>query len=179
MNTNKYLIVGLGNPEDKHRFNRHNIGYRVADKFAKHYQGKEFKHYSKNSLLSKVNFSDKEIYVLKPLTYMNLSGLAVKEIIKDFDISLGNVLIITDDISLDFGKLRLRNKGSAGGHNGLKNIEKELETDEYSRLKIGIGSDFKKGELIDFVLSNFTMEEELGLSLIHLESFKIIENFIN
>ena len=179
MNTNKYLLVGLGNPEDKYCFTRHNIGYRVADKFAKHYQGKEFKHYSKNSLLSKVDFNNKEIYILKPLTYMNLSGIAVKEIMKDFDIPLNNILILSDDISLDFRKLRLRNSGSAGGHNGLKNIEKELETNEYSRLKIGIGSDFKKGELLEYVLGNFTMEEELSIALIYLEAFKIIEDFIN
>jgi PTH1 family peptidyl-tRNA hydrolase len=179
MNTNKYLIVGLGNPDEKYKKNRHNIGYRIIDSISDCYTS-SFKKYKDKSLLSKIiDINKNEIYLLKPLTYMNLSGLSVKEIMKDFDIPLENILIVVDDISLDFGKLRLRTKGSSGGHNGLKNIEKELSSNEYNRIKVGIGSNFEKGKLIDYVLSDFTNEEEKDLTLVIENCIILIKEFLN
>lgn len=158
----KYLIVGLGNPGTEYRDTRHNIGFLLLDALAG----------ASNSSFSPDRYGDvcsikhkgRQIVLLKPNTYMNLSGKAVRYWIDKEKVALENVLIATDDLALPFGTLRLRKKGSDGGHNGLKNITEVLKTDNFARLRFGIGNEFAKGKQVDYVLGNWDdgEREKLG-----------------
>lgn len=153
----KYLIAGLGNVGAQYELTRHNIGFLVLDRLAdlqkasfsleRHAHKAEFKH------------KGRSIHLIKPTTYMNLSGKALQYWMQQLQIPIENVLVITDDIALPFGKLRMRPKGSDAGHNGLKNIAEVLKTQEYPRLRFGIGNDFAKGRQVDYVLGNFPQEQ--------------------
>ena len=157
----KYLVVGLGNMHPDYDATRHNIGFEVVDLLAKNKDGQW-----KNDTLGDIaviKHKGRLINLLKPSTYMNRSGKAVNYWMTKHKVKIENVLIIVDDLNLDFGKVRLRTKGAAGGHNGLKDIEQILGTSKYSRLKVGIGDDFKKGRQVDFVLGKWTDKEMAGL----------------
>ena len=153
----KYLIVGLGNIGEEYRNTRHNIGFMVLDAFAK----------ASNVIFRNGRYGDtatlslkgRQLILLKPSTYMNLSGNAVRYWMQQENVPLENVLIIVDDLALPFGSLRLKGKGSDAGHNGLKNIQQLLGTQEYSRLRFGIGSNFPRGGQINYVLGKFPPEE--------------------
>ncbi len=162
----KYLIAGLGNIGPEYELSRHNIGFLTLDQLADK-QGIDF---ASNRLAYTADFRHKgqQIHLIKPTTYMNLSGKAVNYWMKDLRIPLENVLVITDDIALPYGKLRMRPKGSHGGHNGLRNTEETLGTQEFARLRFGVGSDFGKGRQVDYVLSNFDKGEFAELPL-HLD----------
>ena len=152
----KYLIVGLGNIGEEYRETRHNIGFMVLDALAKasnivFSDGR----YGANAQLS---LKGRQLILLKPSTYMNLSGNAVRYWMQQEKIPLENVLIVVDDLALPFGTLRLKGKGSDAGHNGLKHIAATLGTQNYARLRFGIGNDFPKGGQIDFVLGHFDEE---------------------
>ncbi len=152
----KYLIVGLGNIGDEYDGTRHNIGFRVIDTFAhKHNATFEDKRYG---FIAHLRIKNAELTLLKPSTYMNLSGNAVRYWMNQEKIEQENLLVIADDLSLPFGKLRMRPGGSDGGHNGLKHIASVLCSQQYPRLKFGIGNDFPRGGQIDFVLGQFTEE---------------------
>jgi len=153
----KYLIVGLGNIGPEYELTRHNIGFLILDQLAEA-QKASFE-LSKLAFYSEFRHKGRTIYLIKPTTYMNLSGKAVNYWQQQLKIQPSNTLIITDDIALPFGSLRLRAKGSHAGHNGLKNIEATLGTNQYARLKVGIGDDFHKGQQVDYVLSRFTPNE--------------------
>ncbi len=159
----KYLIAGLGNIGPEYELTRHNIGFLTVDQLA----DKNGTDFVTNRLAYTADFrhKGKSIYVIKPTTYMNLSGKAVNYWMKELKIPLENVLIITDDIALPYGKLRLRPKGSHGGHNGLRNIEETLGTQEFARLRFGVGGDFPKGKQIDYVLGNFNKNEFAEIAL--------------
>lgn len=157
----KYLIVGLGNPGAQYLFTRHNIGFMSIDRLA-YQHGLSFDSVRYGELCS-LRSRGKTILLLKPSTFMNLSGKAVRYWMQAENILLENLLIITDDIALPFGKLRLRPKGSHGGHNGLRHIEETLQTQSYARLRVGIGSNFPKGKQADYVLSNFSQDEQDAL----------------
>jgi PTH1 family peptidyl-tRNA hydrolase len=153
----KYLIVGLGNIGDEYRDTRHNIGFNVLDALAKasnivFTDGR----YGATATLS---IKGRTLILLKPSTYMNLSGNAVRYYMQKEKIALENVLVVVDDLALPFGTLRLKSKGSDAGHNGLKHIAATLGTENYARLRFGIGNDFPRGGQIDFVLGNFTQED--------------------
>lgn len=154
-----YLIVGLGNIGPEYLFTRHNIGFMAIDFLAK----KREANFKQDRLGAITNYKLKghQIYLLKPSTFMNLSGKSVNYWCQQLKIEIDRLLILTDDLALPYETLRLKPKGSSGGHNGLKSIEETLHTAEYARLRMGIGSDFAKGRQADFVLSNFN-EEELG-----------------
>ena len=145
----KFLIVGLGNPGEKYYNTRHNIGFELLDFFCKKHESE----FETNRLgqISKISIKGRKVLLLKPNTFMNLSGKSVKYWMLQENIKLKNTLIISDDLNLPLGKIRLRAKGSSGGHNGLENIEKALNSLEYPRLRIGIGND-KNSNQIDFVL---------------------------
>jgi len=162
----KYLIVGLGNIGPEYLFTRHNIGFMVIDKLANAHGLK----YEMSRLAYHTEFrhKGKQIHLLKPTTYMNLSGKAVNYWLKELKIEPENLLVITDDIALPYGKLRLKTKGSHGGHNGLRNIEELLGSQQYHRLRFGVGSDFSKGRQADYVLGNFT-DEEMSFLPEHLD----------
>jgi peptidyl-tRNA hydrolase, PTH1 family len=159
----KYLIVGLGNIGPEYELTRHNIGFLVLDYLAdKH--GLKFSS-GRHAFITELKYKGKSIHLIKPTTYMNLSGKALNYWMKDLKIPKENILAVTDDLALPFAKLRLRSKGSSGGHNGLKNIEETLGTNEYARLRFGVGNDFGKGRQVDYVLSNFSKEELIELPL--------------
>ena len=152
----KYLIVGLGNIGEEYRNTRHNIGFMVLDALAKAsnivFSDKRY------GAVANMSLKGKQLLLLKPSTYMNLSGNAVRYWMQQEKIPLENVLIIVDDLALPIGTLRLKGKGSDAGHNGLKHIAATLGTQNYSRLRFGIGNDFPKGGQIDFVLGEFDDE---------------------
>lgn len=153
----KYLIVGLGNIGDEYRETRHNIGFMVLDALAKA-SNIVFKdgRYGATTTLS---VKGRQLILLKPSTYMNLSGNAVRYWMQQEKIPLENVLVVVDDLALPLGSLRLKGKGSDAGHNGLKHIAATLGTQNYARLRFGIGNDFPKGAQVDYVLGNFDEED--------------------
>ncbi len=157
----KYLICGLGNPGTKYELTRHNAGFLVLDRLADK-TGTTFTP-SRYASKSEIKYKGRKIILVKPTTYMNLSGKAVRFWLKERKIDPENLLIITDDIALPFGKLRMRANGSSAGHNGLGNIEETLGNNSYARLRFGVGNEFNKGKQIDYVLSNFSTEETDGL----------------
>ncbi|WP_185864448.1 aminoacyl-tRNA hydrolase [Blattabacterium cuenoti] len=152
----KFLIIGLGNPGNIYQNTRHNIGFMILDQFSKSHSFSFSK--DKLGLVSKLNYENKIIFFLKPSTYINYSGKSVKYWMIKKRILLKKILVISDDIYLDFGMFRLREKGGDGGHNGLKNIEKEIGTSNYARLRFGIKKSFKK-KIEDYVLSHWKNEE--------------------
>jgi peptidyl-tRNA hydrolase, PTH1 family len=153
----KFLIAGLGNIGPEYELTRHNVGFLVLDQLADQHnvQFRLDRHAEKTEF----KFKGKTLHLIKPTTYMNLSGKAIAYWMQDLKIPKENLLVIVDDIALPFGSLRLRTKGSSAGHNGLKNIEATLGDQEYSRLRFGIGNEFSKGQQVDFVLSNFSQDE--------------------
>ena len=160
-NTKKFLIVGLGNIGEKYKNTRHNIGFDIVDQLA----------IKLNSTLSsakygevlKTKYAGKQIILLKPNTFMNLSGKAVLYWLKKEKIDVSNLIIIVDDLNLDFGISRLRKSGTDGGHNGLKDIANSLNSTKFTRLRFGIGNNYKKEKQVDFVLSKWNSEESLKL----------------
>jgi len=156
-NSMKYLIVGLGNIGDEYVGTRHNIGFRVVDAFADK-QGVAWQD-KRYGAIAKTRVKNAEITLLKPSTYMNLSGQAVRYWMQQEKIPLENLLVIVDDLSLPVGKIRMRGSGSDGGHNGLRNIASCMMTQNYARIKFGIGNDFPRGTQIDFVLGTFSDED--------------------
>jgi PTH1 family peptidyl-tRNA hydrolase len=157
----KYLIVGLGNPGAEYLETRHNIGFKVLDELASEL-GTNFS-LDKAAFRAEAKFKGRQLILIKPITYMNLSGKAVNYWLQTEKIPLSNLLVITDDIALPFGTLRLKGKGSDGGHNGLKDIQALLKTQEYARLRFGVGSDFSKGRQADYVLGEWKTEERNAL----------------
>ncbi len=154
----KYLIVGLGNIGEKYLDTRHNIGFSVLDTIAK---DKELTFETKKLAdITTFRLKGRAFILLKPNTFMNLSGKAVKYWMDKEKIPLKNLLIVTDDVNIPFGTIRLKNKGSAGGHNGMQNVQDILQTNNYSRLRFGIGGEYKKGQQIDYVLGRWTPEEK-------------------
>ena len=153
----KYLIAGLGNIGQEYELTRHNIGFLVMDQLADKFNAQ----FSSNRLADKTEFKFKgrTIHLIKPTTYMNLSGKAVSYWLQELKITKENLLVVVDDLALPFETIRIRPKGSAAGHNGLANIEQLTGGQNYARLRIGIGSDFGKGQQVEYVLSNFTQHE--------------------
>ena len=158
---NKFLIVGIGNIGKEYINTRHNIGFDALDWISNDLGGTfETK---KLGDVCKINFKGKKIILLKPSTYVNLSGKSVRYWLKKENICINNLIIITDDLNLDFGAIRIRTKGSDGGHNGLKNICDVLNTSNYNRLRFGISGNFSKGKQSDYVLSPWSKEEKTEL----------------
>ena len=157
----KYLIVGLGNIGDEYHETRHNIGFMVLDALAKA-SNIVFKD-GRYGATASLSLKGRQLILLKPSTYMNLSGNAVRYWMQQEKIPLENVLIVVDDLALPLGSLRLKGKGSDAGHNGLKHIAAILGTQNYARLRFGIGNNFPKGGQIDYVLGHFDEEERKSL----------------
>ena len=157
----KYLVVGLGNPGKEYEETRHNIGFKVVDEMAREL-GATFT-LDKAAFRAEAKFKGRTIILIKPITFMNLSGKAVNYWMQAEKIDQKNLLVITDDIALPFGKLRMKGKGSDGGHNGLKDIQAVVKSQEYARLRFGVGSDFHKGQQADYVLGEWSEEEKKTL----------------
>jgi PTH1 family peptidyl-tRNA hydrolase len=176
--SNIKLIVGLGNPEDKYVNTRHNIGYKVIDNLVK-----EYFTWPSIDFFNKLFEGDicigynQLVLMLKPTTGMNDSGISVAKTIKELNIQPSQILVVYDDISLPFGTIRLREGGSAGGHNGVKSIIKELQTEDFNRLKVGIGQPINS-TILDYVLSDFTEFEQDKLNKVISFSSDIITNIL-
>jgi PTH1 family peptidyl-tRNA hydrolase len=171
----KYLIAGLGNIGPEYELTRHNIGFLVLDRLADNHKVD----FSTGRLADKaeLKYKGRQIYLIKPNTFMNLSGKAIAYWLQELKIPKENLLVVVDDLALPFGSLRLRAKGSSAGHNGLKNIELLLGGQEYSRLRMGIGNNFSKGQQVDFVLSKFEKEEFEALPPLMDKSIEVIFSF--
>ncbi len=156
-----YLVAGLGNIGAEYADTRHNVGFMVLDAWAKDV-GAAFQT-RRYGDIAEISFKGRKITLLKPSTYMNLSGNAVRYWVNTLNIPLENVLVICDDLNLPFGTLRMRKKGSDGGHNGLKNIQEMLGTTEYPRVRIGIGNNFQRGGQVDFVIGSMNDEEKAAM----------------
>lgn len=172
----KFLIVGLGNIGEKYQNTRHNIGFKVLDYFAKQ-EGLTFET-QKLGDLTNYKFKGRTFIFLKPNTYMNLSGKAVLYWLTKEKIPLANLLVITDDLNLPFGSIRLKTKGSDGGHNGLKDIQEKLNTTKYNRFRFGISDAFSKGRQVDYVLGEWTQEESDKLPERLDKSVELIKSFV-
>ena len=163
------LFVGLGNPTPDSNDNRHNVGFKIIDSINKKFgltkQKPKFK-----GLLTTGNISNKKVYAIKPLTFMNNSGICIRELIEYFKIDAEDVIVFHDDLDVDFAKIKVKFGGSSAGHNGIESIDKFIGKD-YSRVRVGIGKPEKKIEVSDFVLTNFTEEEKVDLE-------KVIQNII-
>lgn len=172
---NKFLIVGLGNIGTEYVNTRHNIGFKILDFFAR----KEEIQFQdlKLGAVANFKFKGKSFTLLKPNTYMNLSGKAVQFYMTKENIAKENVLIIADDLNLAFGTIRIRSKGSDGGHNGLKNINLILNSQEYPRFRFGISDEFKKGQQIKYVLGEWSDEEKIQLEERMTVAQEIIKSF--
>ena len=172
----KYLIVGLGNIGADYVNTRHNIGFKVLD-FLAEKESLDFE-VAKLGKVSIYKIKGRQVLLLKPNTYMNLSGKAVKYWIEQEKIPLENVLVITDDLNLPFGTIRLKTKGSHGGHNGLRDIQDKLQTGQYNRFRFGISADFKKGKQVNYVLGKWNDEENRQLEERLELSKKLIDSFV-
>jgi PTH1 family peptidyl-tRNA hydrolase len=171
----KYLIVGLGNIGDEYAGTRHNVGFMMVDAFARSVNAEwEDKRYG---FVAKCRIKNAEIVLLKPSTYMNLSGNAVRYWLQQEKIPVENMLVLVDDLNLPFGTIRIRKQGSNGGHNGLGNIQSIIGTDAYARVRFGIGSDFNRGAQIHFVLGEWTEEEKKSLPERIDKAVEIIPSF--
>ncbi len=171
----KYLIIGLGNIGKEYEHTRHNIGFDVVDNLAKELDATF--DLGRLAVYTKASYKGKQLHIIKPITYMNLSGKAIKYWMNELKIPIENIFVIVDDLALPFGQLRVRAKGSSAGHNGLTSIEEELLTQEYSRLKFGIGNDFPKGKQVEFVLGKWDTNQEIELQERIIVAVDIIKSF--
>ncbi|MBK7852122.1 MAG: aminoacyl-tRNA hydrolase [Bacteroidetes bacterium] len=181
----KFLIAGLGNIGEEYAFTRHNIGFEVADALALELNKVEGSsaaklfHTERLASVYEGRFKGKTLMMIKPTTYMNLSGKAVNYWMQAEKIPVSNILVVTDDLALPFGTLRLKKKGSDGGHNGLSDIIETLGTNEFARLRFGIGSDFPKGKQVDYVLQRWSKQEEALLSERIEKAVQIVKSFVS
>ncbi|MGS2727787.1 aminoacyl-tRNA hydrolase [Psychroserpens sp. BH13MA-6] len=171
----KFLVAGLGNVGDKYVNTRHNIGFKVLDALAEK-EGLTFET-QKLGDIATYKFKGRTFILLKPSTYMNLSGKAVKYWMTKEKIPQDNLLVITDDLNLPFGSIRLKTKGSDGGHNGLKDIQNVLQTTKYNRFRFGISDEFSKGRQVDYVLGEWSDEEIQKLPERLNQSVEVIKSF--
>ncbi|MEZ4801309.1 MAG: aminoacyl-tRNA hydrolase [Gelidibacter sp.] len=171
----KFLIVGLGNIGDEYANTRHNIGFKIVDFLAKN-ESLTFENQKLGDIVI-YKFKGRQFILLKPSTYMNLSGKAVAYWMNKENIPMENLLIITDDLNLPFGTIRLKTKGTDGGHNGLKDIQDKLQTTNYNRFRFGIGDAFSKGRQIDYVLGDWSEEESEKLPERLEKSIELIKSF--
>lgn len=172
----KFLIVGLGNIGEKYENTRHNIGFKILDHFAK----KEDLNFETQKLgdVTTYKLKGRTFIFLKPSTYMNLSGKAILYWLTKEKIPLQNLLVITDDLNLPFGSIRLKTKGSDGGHNGLKDTQDKLNTTKYNRFRFGISDAFSKGRQVDYVLGEWAEEENKILTERLDKSVELIKSFV-
>ena len=171
----KYLIAGLGNIGSEYQHTRHNIGFDVVDYMAK--DGNTYFRQETHGDIAEIKYKGRTLILLKPSTYMNLSGKAVKYWMEKHKIQPENLLVIVDDLNLDLGKMRLRDKGRDGGHNGLKDIHDKLGTSQYIRLRMGIGNDFRPGQQVNFVLGKWKPSEMEAVEKMIIKASDAVKNF--
>ena len=172
-----WLIVGLGNPGDNYARTRHNVGFRAVDRLAERL-GVRLDRAKFRGLYGQALWQGQKLILLKPQTFMNLSGESIREAVDYYKIDPEDIIVIYDDISLDVGQLRIRKKGSAGGHNGIKNIIAHLGTQEFPRIKVGVGAKPPKMDLADYVLSRFSKEDREKMEQAFKDAAEAVEVMI-
>lgn len=172
----KYLIVGLGNIGPEYADTRHNIGFMVADELVKG-SGEKFST-DRLASIAQLSIKGKQVFIIKPTTYVNLSGKAVNYWMQQLKIPVENILVILDELALPFGSVKLKPKGSDAGHNGLKSIHASIGTTDYARIRFGIGSDFPKGQQANYVLSGFDKEEIAQLPELITKTVEMAKSFV-
>jgi len=172
-----YVIVGLGNIGAEYEETRHNSGFLVLDAFIKEFEGARFSS-DRYASVAQVSFRGHRVTLVKPSTYMNLSGKAVRYWMGETKCKPENLLVVVDDIAIPFGTLRMRKAGSPGGHNGLKNIAELLGGENWARMRVGVGSNFSKGSQVDYVLGEWSSDEKKELPAIMEQACKAIKAFM-
>ncbi len=171
------VIFGIGNPGERYKFTRHNIGFIIIDYFAEihnlEFKPSKFDFYYAEGYLESFRY-----LLVKPTTYVNNSGIAAKEIFNNYDVNLADFLVVTDDVNLDEGKIRIRNSGGDGGHNGIASIIYHLETDRFPRLRFGIGKNFQNGDLAEYVLSKIDEKKFESIKPNITFAAQLLEKFI-
>lgn len=170
------LIVGLGNPGKKYELTRHNVGFEIVDLLNREVRGGKFRRHN-FSLVAVTSLEDERLILAKPQTFMNSSGVAVASLVSEYDVALEDLFVIYDDLNLDMGFLRIRSKGSAGGHKGIKSIISSLETQSFSRLRVGIGQPPEQMDVMDYVLGRFSdkdREEIERMEYMALDALKVM-----
>jgi PTH1 family peptidyl-tRNA hydrolase len=171
------LILGIGNPGKQYSFTRHNAGFLLLDNYAQK-NSISFKASKKDYYFAEGKTADCGFSLIKPTTYVNDSGIAALQALEEYNIELTDLLVIADDVNLETGKFRIRANGSGGGHNGMNSIIYHLNSDNFPRLRIGIGNDFRRGQMADYVLSVFSKEEEELISKVFADTTVLIDEFI-
>lgn len=178
----KFLIVGLGNIGEEYSFTRHNIGFEIADALAKSLMKDDLPAQNflkdKQAYINYSKFKGRQLIIIKPTTYMNLSGKAVNYWMQAEKIPVENLLVITDDLALPFGTLRMKKKGSDGGHNGLADVAMSLNSTDYARLRFGIGNGFLKGQQVNYVLNRWSDEEKKTLDERIEKAVEMVKSFV-
>ncbi|MBQ6046747.1 MAG: aminoacyl-tRNA hydrolase [Bacteroidales bacterium] len=172
----KYIVAGLGNVGEEYEGTRHNTGFMVVDRLAKSAEARW--ELSRHAYRTEIKLKGRTIILLKPTTYMNLSGKAIKYWLMQERVELSRLLVVVDDIALPLGELRMKKQGSGGGHNGLKNIEEILGSNAYCRLRVGVGNDFARGRQIDYVLGQYSEGELAELSQHLDEAAEMVKTFV-
>ena len=172
------LVAGLGNPGAKYRGTRHNVGFEVMDLMARRH-GLVFETAPADALQTRWRRPDDAVVLVKPLTFMNVSGQAILALAHFYKVSLADVLVVTDDVNLPVGRLRLRATGTDGGHNGLKSVAEHLATIDYSRLRIGVGRGDLRRDLADHVLARFEPDEESGIEAAVARAADAVETWVS
>lgn len=173
------VLVGLGNPGPRFDGTRHNIGFALMDAFAARNKAGSFTREKRfRADLATVRISDRTVHIVKPTTFMNESGVAANAVMKYYKVPYTGLLVVADDMALEVGRLRLRAKGSAGGHNGLKSVQKNLGSMEYARLKVGVGSPNNSAEWPDHVLGKFSRREQAILSDVEWDAMDVLEHWV-
>ncbi len=171
------LVLGIGNPGNRYSFTRHNAGFLFLDNYALKnslsFKASKYDYYYAEGKTADCGFS-----LIKPSTFVNNSGIAVLQALVEFDVQISDLLVIADDVNLETGKFRIRANGGDGGHNGLNSIIYHLNSNDFPRLRIGIGNDFGRGQMADYVLSAFSKEEEVLISRVFDETIVLIDEFI-
>ena len=172
-----YVVVGLGNPGKDYTNTRHNIGFNTVDLIGKR-NNINLNKIKFNSIYGEGNIGGEKILLVKPQTYMNNSGTSVRDISQYYKIPIENIIVVVDDIDIEFSSVKLRAKGSAGSHNGLKSIINHIQRDDFPRVKVGIGKKYEKQDLADFVLSRFSKDEQIDIDISIITAAEAVESII-
>lgn len=172
-----YVVVGLGNPGKDYTNTRHNIGFNTVDLIGKR-NNINLNKIKFNSIYGEGNIGGEKVLLVKPQTYMNNSGTSVRDISQYYKIPIENIIVVVDDIDIDFSSVKLRAKGSAGSHNGLKSIINHIQRDDFPRVKVGIGKKYEKQDLADFVLSRFSKDEQIDIDISIITAAEAVESII-
>lgn len=171
-------ILGIGNPGSRYQLTRHNIGFYLLDEFALNFKI-DFKPSKSDYYFAEGEYEQKPFVLIKPTTFVNKTGIAVRQCLTSYNLNIQELLVIVDDVNLSFAEIRIRKSGGDGGHNGLSSIIEHLESDDFPRLRFGIGSDYNQGYLSDYVLSRFSNNEMVEIKKISDFSFLLLKSFIS